>query len=120
MIDLLYTWVEKIKSNNANDVADLYHQNGLLLGTFSSVERKGKEQILDYFNDLFNSQIDVKIATKHVHKTKSLSTVSGLYNFIVDDKKVEARFTFVFLKVNRKWKIISHHSSLKPTKNKFT
>ena len=114
MIDLLYTWVEKIKSNNATDVARLYHQDGLLLGTFSNSERKGKEQIFDYFNNLFKSKIDVEIATKHVHETKSLSTVSGLYNFTVDGKKVEARFSFVFLKANHKWEIISHHSSLNP------
>ena len=116
MIDILYTWVNKIKSNNGNDVADLYHQDGLLLGTFSSSERKGKEQILDYFNKLFNSHIDVEIKTKHICKTKSLSTVSGLYNFTVDNKKIEARFSFVFLKVDRNWKIISHHSSLIPNK----
>ena len=30
MINLLYTWVEKIKSNNANDVADLYHQGWII------------------------------------------------------------------------------------------
>ena len=116
MIDLLYTWVEKIKSNNAKDVAHLYHQDGLLLGTFSNHERKGKEQILDYFNELFSSRIDVEITTKHLHKTNSLSTVSGLYNFTVDDKKIEARFSFVFLKVKHKWEIISHHSSLMPRK----
>lgn len=117
MIDLLYTWVERIKSNNASAVAGLYHQDGLLLGTFSNSERKGKEQILDYFNALFNSKIDVEIKTKHIYKTKSLSTVSGFYNFRVDDKIIEARFSFVFLKVNHKWKIISHHSSLLPNKN---
>ena len=114
MIKLLNTWVEKIKSNNANDVANLYHQDGLLLGTFSRSERKGKEQILDYFINLFNSQIDVEIATKHAYETNSLSTISGLYNFTVDGKKVKARFSFVFLKSNHKWEIISHHSSLNP------
>ena len=116
MIDLLYTWVEKFKSNNANDIADLYHYDGLLLGTFSNAERKGKEQILDYFNELFNSQIDVEVKTKHTYKTSSLFTVSGLYNFTADNKKIEARFSFVFLEVDHNWKIISHHSSLRPNK----
>ena len=62
------------------------------------MKEKGKEQQLDYFNELFNSHIDVEIKTKHVYKDKSLSTVSGLYNFMVNDKKIEARFSFVFLK----------------------
>ena len=117
MIDLLFNWVEKIKSNNATDVAHLYHHDGLLLGTFSNYERKGEKQIFDYFKELFNAQIDVEIKTKHIYETKSLSTVSGLYNFRVDDKIIEARFSFVFLKVSHKWKIISHHSSLIPNKN---
>ena len=116
MIDILYAWVDKIKSNNASAVVNLYHQDGLLLGTFSDSERKGREQILDYFNKLFKSHINVEIKTKHIYKTKSLSTVSGLYNFTVDGKKVEARFSFVFLKVDHNWKIISHHSSLRPNK----
>ena len=116
MIDLLYAWVDKIKSNNASAVVNLYHKDGLLLGTFSDSERKGKKQILDYFNKLFNSHIDVEVKTKHIYKTKYLSTVSGLYNFTVDNKKIEARFSFVFLKVDHDWKIISHHSSLIPNK----
>ena len=116
MIDILYTWVDKIKSNNANDVANLYHQDGLLLGTFSNFERKGKKQILDYFKQLFSAHIDVEIKTKHIYQTKSLSTVSGLYNFKVDNKKIRARFSFVFLKVDHNWKIISHYSSLIPNK----
>ena len=49
MIDLLYTWVEKIKSNNAIDVTDLYHQDGLLLGTFSNFERKGERANIRLF-----------------------------------------------------------------------
>ena len=116
MIDLLYTWVEKIKSNNATDVASLYHQDGLLLGTFSDYERKGEKQILDYFKELFNAHVDVEIKTKHIYQTKSLSTISGHYNFMVNNKKIEARFSFVFLKVNHKWKILSHHSSLTPNR----
>ena len=40
-------WVKKIKTNDPNQVSELYHKNGLLLGTFSSIERYGKKLILD-------------------------------------------------------------------------
>ena len=117
MVNMLHTWVEKIQSNDAHQVTNLYHQNGILLGTFSDIERIGKDLIFDYFKDLLKSKVDVEIITQHESKTESIYTVSGLYNFMVDGKKIEARFSFVFLKVKTKWKIISHHSSTKPDSN---
>ena len=117
MIDLLQIWVEKIKINDANQVAILYHRDALLLGTFSNVERAGKELILDYFENLFTSQVDVKIITKHEYKAEPISTVSGFYNFKLNNKKISARFSFVFLKDKKHWKILSHHSSVLPEKN---
>ena len=120
MIDMLQTWIEKIRSNDANKVADLYHKKGLLLGTFSNIERNGKSLILDYFNHLLKTQVDVEIITKHKHTSGSISTTSGLYNFILNGEKIEARFSFVFLKTNKKWEILSHHSSVLPEKIKST
>ena len=114
MIDLLQVWVDKIKLNDANQVANLYCENGLLLGTFSKIERNGQELILDYFKDLLSSQVDVKIIKKHEYKAESISTASGLYNFEVNDSIIEARFSFVFVKSKEDWKILSHHSSVLP------
>ena len=115
---MLQTWVEKIRSNDAKEVADLYHEKGLLLGTFSNIERNGHSLILDYFNNLLRSQVDVEIITKHEHKSESIATASGLYNFILNGEKIEARFSFVFFKTNKQWKILSHHSSVLPEKIK--
>ena len=115
---MLQTWVEKIRSNDPNKVADLYHEKGLLLGTFSNIERSGHSLIFDYFKNLLRSHVDVEIITKHEYKSKSIATASGLYNFILNDKKIEARFSFVFLKTKKRWKILSHHSSILPEKIK--
>ena len=111
MIDMLQTWIENIRSNDANKVADLYHKKGLLLGTFSNIERSGQRiLILDYFNNLLKSQVDVEIITKHEYKSESIATASGLYNFILNDQKIEARFSFVFLKTKKNGK--SYHITL--------
>ena len=114
MIDMLQTLIEKIRSNNPNEVSDLYHKDGVLLGTFSNIERNGKRLILDYFKNLLKSQVDVKIITKHEYKTKDIAIASGLYNFIVNNKEIKARFSFVFLKTKKNWEILSHHSSILP------
>ena len=116
MIDILQTWIENIKSNDANKVTNLYHKKGLLLGTFSNIERRGQNLILDYFNNLLKSQVDVEIITKNEYKSEAMATAAGLYNFIVNGRKIEARFSFVFLKAEKKWEILSHHSSVLPEK----
>jgi len=111
---MLETWVDKIRTNDPEKVASLYHNDGLLLGTFSDIERKGHDLILKYFENLLKSQVDVEIVTQHKHETESLIANSGLYNFIVDGKTVNSRFSFVFIKTDDDWKILSHHSSVLP------
>ena len=114
MSEILKVWVERIRDNNANLVTELYHDDGLLLGTFSDIERHGKELIFNYFENLLESKIDVEIITQHEYKTDTLIVNSGLYNFKVDGKIIKARFSFVFVKTNESWKILSHHSSKLP------
>ena len=111
---MIETWVEKIRTNDAKQVASLYHHDGLLLGTFSDIERKGHDLILAYFENLLKSKVDVEVVTQHKHETDSIIVNSGLYNFIVDGKTVNARFSFVFIKTGDDWKILSHHSSVLP------
>ena len=111
---MLKNWVEKIRGNNANQVAELYHDDGLLLGTFSNIERHGKELIFNYFENLFKTKINVEIITQHEYKTDSIIVSSGFYNFKVDNKTIKARFSFVFIKTKGSWKILSHHSSELP------
>ena len=111
---LLSTWVEKIRTNDPNQVAELYHKDGLLLGTFSDIERHGHNLILDYFKNLLRNKVDVKIISEHKHEINSLCVISGFYNFILIDKTINARFSFVFKKLEADWKILSHHSSVVP------
>ena len=111
---MIETWVEKIRTNDPKQVVSLYHDDGLLLGTFSDIERKGHDLILAYFENLLKSNVDVEVVTQHKHETDSIIANSGLYNFIVDGKTVNARFSFVFIKTGDDWKILSHHSSVLP------
>ena len=114
MSDFLENWVDKIRTNDPKQVVDLYYNDGLLLGTFSDKERIGPDLILEYFENLLKSKVDVEIITQHKHESEFLVTNSGLYNFIVDGKIVNARFSFVFIKTENDWKILSHHSSVLP------
>ena len=126
MNELLQKWVNAIKSGDPKQVTALYLDNGILLGTFSNKERTGHELILEYFENLLKSPVEVEIVSNHPvfeqiedddeddEKGVSCAANSGLYNFVTEGKTINARFSFVFMETNDGWKIISHHSSVMP------
>ena len=112
--ELLQKWVAAIKSGDTKQVTSLYHSDGILLGTFSNKERGVHELILEYFENLLKSPVDVEIVSEHPHVLELAAVNSGLYNFITNGKTINARFSFVYHKDNAEWKIVSHHSSVMP------
>jgi len=112
--ELLQKWTSAIKNGDPKQVTSLYHEDGILLGTFSPKERVGHELILEYFESLLKSPVEVQIVSEHPHVFESAAVNSGLYNFITDGKTINARFSFAYSKNDAEWKIIAHHSSVLP------
>ena len=112
--DLLHKWTSTVKDGDPNQVVNLYHEDGILLGTFSNKERVGHGLILEYFENLLKSPVEVEIVSEHPIAFESAAVNSGLYNFITKGKTINARFSFVYQKDNDEWKIVSHHSSVIP------
>ena len=111
---LLQKWINAIKTGDPKEVTNLYYDDGILLGTFSNKERIGHELILEYFENLLKSPVEVEIVSEHASVSESVAVNSGLYNFVTDGKTINARFSFVYHKNNDEWKITSHHSSVIP------
>ena len=112
--ELLQKWTSAIKNGDPKQVTSLYHEDGILLGTFSPKERVGHKLILEYFEGLLKSPVEVQIVSEHLHVFESSAVNSGLYNFITDGKIINARFSFVYSKNDAECKIIAHHSSILP------
>ena len=112
--ELLQKWASTVKDGDANQIVNLYHGDGILLGTFSNKERVGHGLILEYFENLLKSPVEVEIVSEHPIAFESAAVNSGLYNFITKGKTINARFSFVYQKDNDEWKIVSHHSSVMP------
>ena len=115
--ELLQKWTNTVKDGDANQVVNLYHNDGILLGTFSNKERVGHGLILEYFENLLKAPVEVEIVSEHPIVFESVAVNSGLYNFITKGKTINARFSFVYQKDNGDWKIASHHSSVMPEDN---
>ena len=112
--ELVQKWVNAIKGGDPKQVTELYHDDAILLGTFSNKERVGHGLILEYFENLLKSPVEVEVVSEHPHIFESSAVNSGLYNFITNGKTINARFSFVYHKNDTEWKIISHHSSVMP------
>ena len=114
---LLQRWVDEIKRGDPKRVAGLYHDSGILLGTFSNKERIGYELILEYFENLLKSPVDVEIVSEYSYDLVGSKVNSGLYNFVTNGKTINSRFSFVWTPLNEllsPWRILSHHSSVMP------
>ena len=111
--ELLQKWVSTVKGGDPKQVVNLYRHDGILLGTFSNKERVGHELIIEYFENLLKSSVDVQIVSENPHVFGSDAVNSGHYNFVTNGKTINARFSFVYHK-DDEWKIISHHSSIIP------
>ena len=112
--ELLQKSTSEIKNGDPKQVTSLYHEDGILLGTFSPKERVGHKLILEYFEGLLKSPVEVQIVSEHPHVFESSAVNVGHYNFVTGGKTINARFSFVYHKDNDDWKITSHHSSVMP------
>ena len=90
--ELLQKWVSIVKSGDPKQVANLYRDDGILLGTFSNKERVGHELILEYFEKLLKSPVVVEIVSENPHVFGSDAVNSGHYNFVTSGKTINARF----------------------------
>ena len=112
--ELLQEWTNAVKSGDPKQVVSLYRDDGILLGTFSNKERIGHELILEYFENLLKSPVEVQVVSENPHIFESAAVNSGHYNFVTGGKTINARFSFVYHKSDSGWKIVSHHSSIMP------
>ena len=115
--ELLQRWINAVESGDPKQVVNLYLDDGILLGTFSNKERVGHELILEYFENLLKSPVDVEVVSETPHVFGSSAVNSGHYNFMTNGKTINARFSFVYHKEDEptdEWKIVSHHSSVMP------
>jgi uncharacterized protein (TIGR02246 family) len=117
-------WIATVtsgKSTVVEDVLALYADDAILLATVSEQIRDTKAELRDYF-EFFTAlpHLSAKdyIPTIRVYDDIAINT--GYYTFMYESepgkiKEVHARYTFTYHKVDGKWLIVEHHSSVVPT-----
>jgi uncharacterized protein (TIGR02246 family) len=113
-------WGEALLSKDPQKVAELYAEDNTFLPTMSPDFKKGVDEAEGYFKHFLEKNPEVKIMEDAVQSLSEDSYLhSGMYDFKVKDsgneEVVSARFSFVWRKESDgEWKIIHHHSSVKP------
>lgn len=114
-------WNTALQTGHAEQVADRYAADAVLLPTASPEIRTDRAGIVDYFEHFQQRKPRGEKIRSVINILDRDSAIdAGLYRFFLTDPKtgetkpVEARYTFEYEKRGGSWLIVNHHSSVLP------
>ncbi|MRW88901.1 SgcJ/EcaC family oxidoreductase [Duganella sp. FT80W] len=112
-------WNAALATGDAAKVAALYATDGVLEPTVSNEVRNTPAGITDYFVKFLKMKPVGTINYREIRLLGADSALdTGVYTFKLSKdgqtQNVQARYTYVYKKVNGGWKILNHHSSAMP------
>lgn len=111
-------WAIALESRDAGRVAALYEPDAVFLPTFSNVLRRSPEEVRPYFEEFLLAGPSARLIEGHVREMGNVAVHSGIYRFTMtampDRSEMDARFTFVYQRIDQRWGIVAHHSSAMP------
>ncbi|GHH65769.1 SgcJ/EcaC family oxidoreductase [Promicromonospora soli] len=120
-IDALFDrWNAAVETGDPEKVAALYAPDAVLLPTLSPEIRTDHDGIVDYFEHFLAKNPSGERTRSVVEVLDGTTAIdTGLYRFTftaADGTQTfaDARYTFVYEKLDGRWLIVNHHSSLVP------
>ena len=109
-------WFGAMQSGAPEALAALYDEAATFLPTLSSECKRGRAETDEYFDYLLKIYNRCEIVEENVQWLDDDTYLhSGFYDFChIDGSSTPARFTFIWEHDGSRWRIIHHHSSLKP------
>jgi uncharacterized protein (TIGR02246 family) len=114
---LFEAWNAAVTSGVPERVVALYAPDAVLIPTLSNRVRRDPETCTSYFRKFLSRKPRASLVETSVRVMGNVATHSGVYHFLFDAgplREARARFTFVYRRDPRGWRIIEHHSSLMP------
>jgi len=113
---LFFLWNEALQTKDSNIVAKRYAKNPVLLPTISNLPRTDFASIKDYFDAFLKLKPSGKIIEGKITTGINWAQDAGIYEFAMgaNGSRVKARYTFVYVFEDGKWRIAHHHSSYLP------
>lgn len=112
-------WNAALATGKPSEVVKLYAANGILEPTVSNEVRATPAAIEDYFVHFLALKPQGVINYREIRVLDDNTALdAGVYTFSLTKNgkpaMVQARYTYVYEKVNGEWKIMNHHSSAMP------
>ena len=116
---LFDTWNAALATGKPETVAALYAEEGVLQPTVSNWMREGRDKVQDYFVKFLTLKPQGVINSRNIQKVDDDTAIdAGIYTFTLTEngqsRQVQARYTYVYEKLDGEWKIVLHHSSAMP------
>jgi uncharacterized protein (TIGR02246 family) len=115
--NLFYLWNDALDTLDADAVASRFSKNAVLLPTVSDDARTDNESIKEYFVQFLKLKPQGKILESYVECGPNWAKDVGVYEFTLrgdGNRKVKARYTFLYTYEDGQWKISHQHSSMMP------
>ncbi|MGC7097316.1 SgcJ/EcaC family oxidoreductase [Amycolatopsis lurida] len=116
---LFPAWNAALATGDPQRVADLYAPDAVLLPTVSNQVRSDRAGIVDYFTKFLQNKPSGTINQEIVEVLDDTTAINtGVYTFELTQngqpQQVQARYTYVYERIDGKWLIVNHHSSAMP------
>jgi uncharacterized protein (TIGR02246 family) len=113
-------WAEVFVDDNPDRILALYAPDAVLWGTLSPTIRQGPPALREYFVAAFKVLPEHKVSfgDQLIRVYGNTAINSGYYTFSYvkdgETKTLPARYSFVYVKGDKGWLIVDHHSSAVP------
>lgn len=117
ILALFDQWNAALQTRDPEKMLELYAPDAILLPTLSNKVRHNHAEIKDYFEHFLPKGPKGTLDESNVRIFGDVAINSGVYTFSFDSADaVQARYTYVYRKLDGEWKIVEHHSSAMPEK----
>lgn len=111
-------WNAALQTGDPRIVAALYAPDAVLVPTVSNRVRRTRAEIEDYFAHFLTKDPRGRIVQSNIRIYGDIAIDSGLYSFALTiagvDVDLPCRYSFVYRRLGRDWRIVEHHSSVMP------
>jgi uncharacterized protein (TIGR02246 family) len=113
-------WAEVFVDDNPDAILAFYAPDAVLWGTLSPTIRQGGAALREYFVAAFKALPGHKVSfgEQLIRVYGNTAINSGYYTFSYvkdgETKAIPARYSFVYMKGDKGWLIVDHHSSAVP------